>query len=425
MKRSLILYVIPFTMILTPLFFAGCEKQEKASETPSAARAGHEGHAGEEARVKLYVCPMEDYEGPMTEDGRCPNCGMKLVPKEPEAEKPESRARKDAKSREKHAKKKAGPTLYHCPMHPTYTADRPGECPICGMTLVPIEDEDTGEIKVEGQARVKLNARRRQFIGVKTGPVEYKVMHKVIRTVGRIAYDPELYKTQEEYLAAHSAYKRVRGSAIAEAVKRSASLLESSHLRLRLLGLSDNQIDELAVQGKPDIGLLISSGKGGSLWLYADVYEYEMSMIKTGQPVETTTLSLPGHVFRGRIKAIDPTINPRTRSARIRVLIPDPKGLLRPDTFMNVRIHIPLGKRLVVPEEAVIDTGIRKIVFVDEGEGYFDPREVVLGVKSENYFEVRSGLKDGEKVVTSGNFLIDSESKLKAAIAAIAGGHQH
>ena len=150
-----------------------------------------------------------------------------------------------------------------------------------------------------------------------------------------------------------------------------------------------------------------------------------MDIIKVRQPVEATTLSLPGEVFKGRIKAIDPTINPKTRSARIRVLIPDPKGLLRPDTFMNVRINIPLGRRLVVPEEAVIDTGTRKIVFVDEGEGYFEPREVVLGVKSQDHFEIRSGLKEGEKVVTSGNFLIDSESKLKAAIAAIAGGHQH
>ncbi|MFH2203962.1 MAG: efflux RND transporter periplasmic adaptor subunit [Elusimicrobiota bacterium] len=325
------------------------------------------------------------------------------------------------------AEKKA---LYHCPMHPTYTSNEPGECPICGMNLVPIEDDEGGvdkhaEHQVEGQSRVKVDSRRRQLIGLKTAAAAERHMVKVIRSVGRVAYDPELYRTQEEYLTALGSYRKISAGGSPEAAQRSKTLLESSKLRLKILGISEGQIEELAKRGKPEVSLLLAQGKGSTPWLYADVYESDLPVVRVGQAVKAVSSSLPGEVFEGRIKAIDPTINPKTRSVRIRVQLDDAKGLLRPDTYLNARIQVDMGKRLAIPAEAVVDTGVRQVVFVDEGEGYITPRIAVLGVRDDEFVEVREGIAEGEAVVTSGNFLIDSESKLKAAIAAIAGGHQH
>ncbi len=330
----------------------------------------------------------------------------------------------------KEAKAAVGKVLYQCPMHPTYTSDKKGECPICGMDLVVVEqDEGGGEHagrKVEGQARVRINPRRRQNIGVKTETASSRRMVKVIRTVGRVAYDPELYRTQEEYLTAWASYRRIKAGGSGEALQRAKTLLNSSRLRLNILGISNAQVKELERKGKPELGLLLSQGKGQKLWLYADVYDNELSFVRVGQTVEAVSASLPGKRFSGRLRAIDPATNPKTRSVRIRVLLSDPEGLLRPDMYLNARIQVDLGERLAVPVDAILDSGVRQILFVDEGDGYLSPREVVLGVRTDDFVEVLEGVEGGEDVVTSGNFLIDSESKLKAAISAIASGaHQH
>lgn len=365
----------------------------------------------------------------------------------------------------------AGKVLYHCPMHPTYVSDKPGECPICGMTLVradsgqaapqgkkerkilfyrspmnpsvtspapakdamgmdyvPVyEDEVNGAPAgpgVPGRAAVDIPEARQQLIGVRIGRVRKRPFIKEIRTAGRIAYDPQLYRAQEEYLAALSAYERVKEGGIAESVERSRSLVESSRLRLRLLGLSDSQIDRLSRSEGPDTSLLLS-GNSGKVWLYADVYESELPLVKVGQVIEASSLSSPGAVFRGKIRAIDPVIDPKTRSARVRAEIENPQGILKPDMYLDARIKIDLGDRLTVPDSAVMDLETRRIVFVAKGNGFFEPREVLLGAKSEDYDEVKGGLSEGESVVTSGNFLVDSESNLKASLAAIAGGPSH
>lgn len=388
---------------------------------------GRDGHgemaatAGEKA---LYHCPMHPTYTSETQSG-CPICGMDLVPieQDEEAAGDVHAGHKDAKGGSK--------ALFHCPMHPTYTSETQSGCPICGMDLVPIErDEDEGgdehsAHKVEGQARVRVDSRRRQLIGLKTETAAWRVMTRIIRTVGRVAYDPELYRTQEEYLTALASYRTIAAGSSQEAARRAKTLLDSSRLRLKILGLADPQIKELEKIGKPEVGLLLSQGKGQKPWLYADIYESEVRYIKVGQTVEAVSASLPGERFEGKVKAIDPTINPKTRSVRIRVQLTDPKGLLRPDMYMNSRIHVDLGERLSISAEAVVDTGVRQVVFVDEGEGYIAPRLATLGVRSEDHVEVREGIEDGEKVVTSGNFLIDSESKLKAAIAGMSGGHDH
>jgi len=315
--------------------------------------------------------------------------------------------------------------LWHCPMHPTFTADHKTTCGICGMDLIPVDlDESDEENEVEGQATIKVSKRRQQLIGVKMGQVEVRPFIKVIRTVGRIAYDPELYHVQEEYIGAHNAYEKIKNSAIPESIERAKSLVKSSELRLRLLGLSRQQIKELSRRSGPDTSLLISRATG-AVWLYLDVFEYELSSIKVGQSIEATTISYPGEVFRGKVKAIDPIIDPKTRATRVRAEIQNRDGMLKPDMYLNAKIKIDLGERLTVPVSAVMDTGTRRIVFVKDGEGTFEPREVLLGENSEDYYHVKSGLYEWEEVVTSGNFLIDSESKLKASLSALSGGHQH
>ena len=309
---------------------------------------------------------------------------------------------------------------YHCPMHPTYIKDGPGECAICGMTLVPIEEAgaDHGEADAapDGLATVKVDPRRRQLIGLKLGKTQMGPMVRVIRTVGRIAQDPELYRTQEEFLTAISSYKGIQGSSSVEVVQRSKALLDSSRLRLRILGLSEGQIDALAKKGSSDRGLLLAQGRGSKPWMYADLYENDLELVRVGQEVEAASKALPGETFSGEIGSIDSTVNPKTRTVRVRVRLSDPKGLLRPDTYLNARIHADLGMRVSIPDTAVIDTGVRQVVFVDAGEGHLEPREVRLGVRAENRVEVLEGLEEDDAVVTSGNFLIDSESRLKAVV---------
>lgn len=314
---------------------------------------------------------------------------------------------------------------YTCPMHPKYISDKPGDCPICGMTLVPVEAEGAAESGVEGRATVKLDAGRRQFIGLQTETARRIELRTTIRAIGRIAYDPELYRTQEEYLSALEAYREVSKSGTSEAGGRAKSLLDSSRLRLKIMGLSDKQIETLAERGAPETALLMAQGKGGRVWMYADVYAQDLRYVKKGQAVEAASPSLPGTVFRGSVAAKDAVINPQTRSARVRVEVVDTEGHLLPDMYLNAKIVVPLGKRLAVPKRAVLDTGERQLVFVSTGEGRFEPREVRVGARADAFIEIREGVAEGESVVTSGQFLIDSESNLKAALSGMAGGHNH
>lgn len=358
---------------------------------------------------------------------------------------------------------------YNCPMHPTYISDRPGECPICGMDLVPMEEHDHsgGEsMDMGGESGMKerkikfyrnpmnpaitsqtpakdemgmdfipvyedeagkngapfrVTPERRQKIGLRTAPARIMAMFADIRAQGRVAHDPELYRTQQEYLSALSAAARAKESSLEGSAERADALLQAGRLRLRLMGMSEDQIDGLAEEGAPDESLLLGSASGGKAWLYAAVYEEDLPLIKQGQVAAATTPSLPGETFAGRIVSIDPVLDPATRSARVRARINDPDGLLRPDMYLGAVIHVPLGRRLAVPDGAVVDTGKTQTVFVDLGDGRLEPRRVTAGARMEGYVEIMDGLEEGERVVTSGNFLIDSESKLKAAAAGFAG----
>ncbi|MHB1380556.1 MAG: efflux RND transporter periplasmic adaptor subunit, partial [Desulfurivibrionaceae bacterium] len=151
-------------------------------------------------------------------------------------------------------------------------------------------------------------------------------------------------------------------------------------------------------------------------WLVADIYEHELAQIKTGQQAEITVASLPGRTFAAAIEYVSPVLAAETRTAKVRFTLHNQDGALKPQMFANVALKIALGTRLVVPDGAVINTGARQLVYVDKGEGYFEPREVSLGVKAEGMSEILSGVQAGEKVASAATFLIDSEARLKGVV---------
>jgi Cu(I)/Ag(I) efflux system membrane fusion protein len=354
-----------------------------------------------------------------------------------------------------------------------------------GLTMESIQKE--GKVQEVAPGTVQISPERQQLIGVRFGTVEKRTLQKVIRTVGRIDYDekrigivspkfsgwveelyvdftgrfvrrgeplltifsPELVSTQEEYLLALQAEQDWSKSPFAEVAKGGNLLAESARRRLKLWDISEAQIRALEESREPTKTLTLYSAFSGYVlekmvnkgqfvdtgmalykiadlsvvWLIADIYEYELPAIRLGQQAAIQMAYYPGETFTGKAIYIYPYLDPQTRTAKVRYEFANPHGRLKPEMFTNVEITVGLGDKLAVPEGAVIDTGVRRVVIVDRGSGYFEPREVRLGVKAGEVFEVLDGLKAGERVVTSANFLIDSESKLKEAVGGM--GHQH
>jgi membrane fusion protein, copper/silver efflux system len=319
---------------------------------------------------------------------------------------------------------------YQCAMHPQIVSDTPGNCPICGMKLQPVEDEPTAaheggtgvpapSAPVPGHAPFALSTARQQLIGVRRAKVEYRSLAIAIRATGTVAYDPGLYQAVVEYRQAVRAKAQLAQSTLPEALSGAEGLVRAAALKLRQKGISDAQLAAIARGGADPTNLLLP---GKSVWVYAQVYEYELGLVRVGQPVTITAPSLPGRRFTSRIAAIDPVLDPATRTARVRVPVSTPQADLRPESFVDVTIEVPLGERLAVPEDAVLDTGTHRIVFVVRGEGDFDPRAVELGRDAQGFYEVLSGLSAGEEVVVAANFLIDSESRFRSALRSFDGG---
>jgi Cu(I)/Ag(I) efflux system membrane fusion protein len=367
------------------------------------------------------------------------------------------------------------------PLEPQKTSDLEAE--MKGMTMEAIQKE--GKMKEVAPGTVQISPERQQLIGVKFGTVVMKPLEKVIRTIGRVDYDekrivtvspkiggwieelyvdftgkfvkkgepllsiysPELVATQEEYLLALRAKRDFAKSPFPEVAGSGDSLAEAAKRRLKLWDITDDQIRTLEETGQPKKSLTLHAPYSGFvlektaynglsimpgmalfkladlsvLWLIADVYEYELPFVRAGQQATVQLSYLPGEAFTAKVVYIYPSLNAETRTARVRLEIPNPKGKLMPGMYANVEIKVALGQKLAVPEGAIIDTGVRQLAIIDKGNGYFEPREVKVGSKVDNYYEVISGLKVGEKVVTSANFLIDSESKLKEAVGGMAG----
>jgi RND family efflux transporter MFP subunit len=387
-------------------------------------------------------------------------------------------------------------TIFRSTMNPNEMSDRPGKDSMgMDMVPEEIDEPPAGgATAVDGRVAVKVSTEKRQLIGVRTAPVEKAAFTRTIRTVGRVTYDetrlrnvfakisgwverlyanntgqlvkegepllsiysPELVSSAQEYLLARRGRERLAASDLAG--DSGERLVASARRRLLLFDLTPQQIATLEKTGEAPKTMTLHAPISGHIitrnvtqgdriepgtklleiaelsriWVLADVYEYELPFIHVGQ-VATMTLSyLPTRTFEGRINLIYPTLSETTRTVKARLEFPNPDFTLKPEMYAQVEIHSDLGERLTVPESAVISTGTRDIAFVDRGEGYFEPRELKLGIRLPDRFEVIDGLAEGEPVLISGNFLVDSESKLKAALAAAgsdkagaASGHSH
>ncbi len=293
------------------------------------------------------------------------------------------------------------------------------------MTLVKVEKSEekqsgaSGGVIPDAHAPFSLSAERSQMIGVKTGVAEKKPLFKSIRAAGRLAFDPELYTAQNEYAEALRQLERVKDSPLPDVKHSAERMVQSSKLRLKILGLSDKQIVGIGTSGSSESSLLINK-PGQQVWVYADLYEMDLSNVQPGQSAEITAGFLAGKVLAGKVASVDRVINPTTRTAKARVLVQSAATLLRPESYVDVSIMAPLGEQVTVPFDAVLDTGKQSWVFVLEEDGQFMPRVVTVKFQAGEEVAIATGLSGGEKIVTSANFLIDSESRLKAVTQAAA-----
>ncbi len=411
----------------------------------------HEHTAGEEKT--LYSCGMHP-EVISEEPGNCPICGMKLTP---------------LKDNKQQASGEREILYWQAPMDPTEIYDEPGKSKM-GMDLVPVYADEAGG----GAGLITIDGRVRQNMNLRTAPVVQRRMEKTLRLFGQVVapedrvftitskvngwveklhvnksgvwvkqdqplmeiYSPELLTTQQELV---NASRMARNES-------NLMLVESAERRLRLWGVSNTEINKLKETGEVretllirapysgyvtkkmvNVGDRVSAGMGtlfeisdlSQVWLEATVYENDLPYVKEGQMARVSADYLPDFERQARLDFIYPYLDPASRSGTVRFVVDNPKNTLKPGMFVNTHLTIPLNEQsLAVPSESVIHSGARRIVFVEVQEGAFEPREIRIGVKTaDGWTEVRSGLRPGEMVVTSGQFLLDSESQTREAIA--------
>lgn len=373
------------------------------------------------------------------------------------------------------------PLFYRHPMNPEITSPVPAK-EAMGMDYIPVYAEADGANHAEPQGLVKIEPTWVQSIGVRTAKVQKKDFAHVIRTVGRVAYNeeklarlhpktdgwieklyidktgeqvnkgailvsiyaPQLVASTQEYLLALNNLQALKDSPYEDIRRGAEELVKSARQRLKLLDVPEHQIHELEHTRSTKTQLHIHSPFSGiavnigvregqyvtpstelymladlsSVWVYADIYEYELPWVKVGDTAKMRFTGIPGKLFSGRLDYIYPYADAQTRTVKMRLTFDNPEGLLKPEMFADVTVHA--GQRenaLVIPSEAVVRSGARDKVFVVRGEGRFEPREVELGISSDGLVQILEGVEAGEKVVTSAQFLIDSESNLREATA--------
>lgn len=446
------------------LALAGCGNgghDERGADADSA-RPADGGGAG----AVQYTCPMHP-SVISDKPGLCPVCNMDLVKKA--APPPSAPAA----------------VQYTCPMHPSVVSDKPGLCPICNMELVRKPSGAAGPEPESGAlGTVSLSATQRVMANVATAPAVRQQISRNIGAVGIVDYaeplrvkvtsrfagriekmhvattgeavrkgqalfdihSPELYAAQRELLLAAQAMKDPGAADDRNRVLMLEATMERLHLHF---GMSHDQIHALADSGKPQDTVTYYSPIGGTVlarliqegqyieegsdlydiadltrvWTYLDVYERDLRFVKPGAPVRITTEAWPGETFTGTVTFIDPVVNSDTRTVRVRSEFDNAAGKLKPQMYVAAQIGAPPAGALVVPSSAVMFTGKRNIVWVEVAENAFEPREVHVGATSGPHIEITGGLEEGERVVTSGGYLLESESQLRTP-ASGAGEHR-
>jgi len=363
---------------------------------------------------------------------------------------------------------------WQAPMDPSYIRDKPGKSPML-MDLVPVYED---EMEYEG---IRINPTITQNIGVKTEKVKFRKLTRTIRTIGRLTYDerkvmhihtkyegwieklhvdytgkkvskgdllmeiysPELVSTQEELLLALKYSESFKDNPYPEIILGADRLLNSTRRKLELLDFPQHQIDTLVkdrkisktvhihspvngfVINKPAVhGMRIKPGMSlytiadlSNIWVLADIYEYELPWVKIGQPVKMELPYYPGKEFKGKITYIDPYLESKTRTIKVRMEFENINWELKPNMYSNITLESVIAKKSVaVSEESVIHSGEKDLVVIVNKSGGFESRGVTLGAAADGYYQVLKGLKGGEEVVTSSHFLLDSESSLKEGI---------
>ena len=376
--------------------------------------------------------------------------------------------------------------MYQCPMHLQILQDHFGTCPICAMDLVPIEEIQGGASSVDGLAAITIDPARQQLIGLRTAKVVLGATGGEIRAVVRLApdetrvrkinvkvegfveklyadfvgkavakgqplfslYSPEFVSAQREYLLALRTQKALSGGALKQS---GGDLLDSARRRLQLWDVPAEALEQLEKTGEvqktltlrsPLSGVItaksvvegsrVSPGEApleitdlGHLWAQAEVTESELARVKVGGAAELRINGGDGRAFPGRVAFVDAVLDPKTRTAKVRIEVANPRGELKPEMFGDAVLKTGNRKGLLVPLDAVLDSGTRKVVFVALGDGKFEPREVETGPASGDLVEVRKGLEAGDEVVTGAAFLVDSESRLRAALASLGAKAEH
>jgi Cu(I)/Ag(I) efflux system membrane fusion protein len=305
---------------------------------------------------------------------------------------------------------------WYCPMHPWIKSDKPGVCPICGMALVPwhAHHEQESSTTIPGYVPVDISQEKQQLAAIRTAIVGKKTVTKTIRAAGIVAYDQDLYKAETQYVEDYIALKRLdrrvnQGSyPIIDAQRK----LKEEELDLIHMGATKEVIDQIQKNQFPDHTLLVPHGQGAVI--FAQIFGSDLGFIDVGQKAR---VEIPDYqeAYDGVVKSIDPIIDPDSRTARVRIYIPA-NGELHSNEFVRISMPVELEEAIVIPRDAVMDTGGHKIVFVEKTEGTFEPRIIHTGWETDDGFEVKSGLKEGEHIVISGNFLLDSEARVQAVL---------
>ncbi len=352
---------------------------------------------------------------------------------------------------------------YTCSMHPSVHLHAPGKCPICSMDLTPVtrDEEQAGVIHIADQRRGVLGIRTTKVV---RAPIDLDIvakgrlvidetrLHDIALRIGGFVselrvnatgqtvargeplftlYSPELYAAEQDYLIARQDLDATHGE----------RLVRAAETRLRLWGLSGDQLAALVQRGEPIERVPFPSPVGGvvieknvvdgaavtmgqrlfriadlgEIWVEADVYESDLPRITRHMPASITLDYLPGKTFEGTVDSVVPYLDPASRTGRVRIALPNRALELKPDMYATVTFKLPLGPRLVVPISSVIYTGPRRLVFIDLGNGALRPQPVTIGARSGDRIEIASGLAEGDVVVSAGNFLVAAESRIRSA----------